>query len=311
MSDQLLWHVGNRNPSITENLLYSDGTVVDLTGKTVKFKMRAVGSSTLKVNTAAVVVSAPAGTVRYDWAALDVDTAGHFLVWWEVTTTADGKTQDVSEAVIEFRAHAPETQAYAELEEFKSTAELTGTSFQDADILLGLVAASRGIDLALGRRFYPDADATQVRYYSPDSPTWLRIDDLITLTSVLTDQGGAGTFSNTWTVNTDFVLEPLNAPADGFPYRSIRTNSRSSMYFPTSYPRTVKVTGKFGWTAAPPAIKNATVLLAARIIKRTREAPFGITGLGLEGAAVRASAIARDPEIAFLLDPYNRNSGAY
>lgn len=310
MSDELLWFVGNRNPSITETITYADGTAVNLAGKTVKFKMRPVGSSTLKVNAAATVVDAPTGSVRYDWAALDVDTAGHFLVWWEVTTTADGKTQDLSEAVIEFRNHTPETQAYAELEEFKSTTELTGTSFQDADIERGLVAASRGIDLATGRRFYSDTD-DQTRYYSPNSVRWLAIDDLNTLTSLATDQSGNGSFSNTWTVNSDFVLEPLNAPADGFPYRSVKAISRSSLYFPTVYPRSVKVVGKFGWTAAPPGVKTATILVAARLIKRTREAPFGIIGLGLEGAAVRASALARDPEISFLLDPFNRNSGAY
>jgi hypothetical protein len=311
MSDQLLWMVGNRNPSITENLLYSDGTVVDLTGKTVKFKMRAVGSATLKVNTAAVVISAPLGTVRYDWAALDVDTAGHYLVWWEVTTTADGKTQDVSEAVIEFRAHAPETNAYVELEEFKSTAELTGTSFSDQDILTALVAASRGIDQAFGRRFYPDIDANQIRYYSPDSPTWLRIDDLITFTALATDQGGNGTFSNTWTQNTDFVLEPLNAVADGTPFQSIKANSRSSLYFPTTYPRTVKLTGKFGWATVPAGIKEATTLVAARLVKRTREAPFGIVSFGLEGAAVRAASMMRDPEFSFIAETYSRNSGIH
>lgn len=311
MSEELLWFVGNRNPSITELLTYADGTPVNLTGKTVKFKMRLVGSATLKVNTAATVVDAATGSVRYDWAAIDVDTAGHYLVWWEVTTTADGKTQDVSEAVIEFRAHTPETNAYVELEEFKSTAELTGTSFSDQDILTALVAASRGIDQAFGRRFYPDTDANQIRYYSPASVRWLAIDDLITLTSLATDQTGDASFSNTWTVNTDFVLEPLNAVADGTPYQSVKANPRSSLYFPTVYPRSVRVTGKFGWASVPAGIKEATTLVAARLVKRTREAPFGIVSFGLEGAAVRAAAMMRDPEFSFIAETYSRNPGVY
>jgi hypothetical protein len=120
MSEQLLFWVGNRNPSITETILNDNGTAHNLTGQTVKFKMRAVGSATKKVNAAATVVSAAAGTVRYDWAALDVDTAGQYLVWWEVTTTAGGNTQDMAEAVIEFRAHS-NAAMYVELEQFKST----------------------------------------------------------------------------------------------------------------------------------------------------------------------------------------------
>lgn len=308
MPDLLVWFVGNRNPSITDTITYEDGTPVDLTGATVTFKMRALNSTTLKVNTAATVVTPSAGTVRYDWASADVDTAGQFLVWWVVTI--GGKTQDLNEAVIEIRAHAPLTNAYVELEEFKRTAELTGTSFSDNDIQTALVAASRGIDEAFGRRFYPDVDANQIRYYTPKSPTWLSIDDLITFTSLATDLGD-GTFPNTWTQNTDFVLEPLNAVADGTPFTSIRAQPRSSLYFPTTYPRTVKLTGKFGWAAAPAGIKTATTLVAARLVKRTREAPFGIVSFGLEGAAVRAASMLRDPEFAFLAETYSRNPGVY
>jgi hypothetical protein len=105
----LVWYVGDRNPSISENITI-DGVPFDLSASTVKFKMRAAGSSTLKVDAAATIVTPPGtdGVVRYDWAALDVDTAGDYLAWWEVTT--GGKVQAVSEFFLEIRPHAPDSR---------------------------------------------------------------------------------------------------------------------------------------------------------------------------------------------------------
>lgn len=306
MSDHLIWFVGNRNPSITETLTYADGTVVDLTGSTVKLKMRAVGSSTLKVNAAATVVGAATlGQVRYDWAALDVDTGGFFLVWWEVTT--GGKTQDLNEAIIEFSAHAPAALTYVELEEFKSTAELTGTNFADQDIRSALVSASRAVDQDCGRRFYLDADATQIRYYDGDwRNSRLEIDDLVTLTSLKTDDDGSAAYATTWTLNTDFVLDPVNAPADSRPYTKILIPSRSSKRFPDScyYPNAVKVTGQYGWLAVPENVKIATGLFAERLVKLRREAPFGIVGLQADGSVARISRSIQDWDV--LLAAYRR-----
>lgn len=307
MPDLLVWAVGNRDPSITENITI-DGTAVDLTGKTVKFKMRAVNSTTLKVDAAAVVVgSATAGNVRYDWAAADVDTAGQYLCWWEVTTTAGGKTQDVMEAVIEFRAHGPATNTYVELEQLKRSAELTGTSFADLDIRGAISAASRAIDEACSRRFYADTDANQVRYYSPHRTDHCYIDDLITLTSIKTDEGDDGTFETTW-VSADYVLEPLNAAADSKPYTAIRARPSGNNVFVPQYPKSLEVTGKFGWSAIPQPIVDATTILAARILKRKREAPFGVVSLGLEGAA---RITAQDPDVVALIGPYMRHPITY
>src|SRR5215471_11076072 len=98
MTQPPTWYVGNLNPSITETIT-QNGVAVDLTGATVRFRMRSVGSQTLKVDQPATIVSAPAGTVRYDWQSADVGTAGDFLAWWVVTSA--GKTQDVSEALIQ------------------------------------------------------------------------------------------------------------------------------------------------------------------------------------------------------------------
>ena len=180
----------------------------------------------------------------------------------------------------------------------KATLTLTGETFADADVAVAVESASRGIDELCERRFWLDADALQVRYYDAISRDLVRIDDLVTLTSLVTDPGGDGTFEETWTVNTDYILTPMNAAADGRPYETITRHPSGDYLFPVLYPRAIKVTGKFGWSAIPPAIVEATTILAARLLKRSREAPFGITGMGLDGGAVH---IARtDPDIKFL-----------
>src|SRR6266496_789196 len=270
--------------------------------------MRAVSSSTLKVDTAATIVNPPgaAGKVRYDWAALDVDTVDFYLGWWQVTLPS-GKLQDSPEFLIEVRDHAPEAFTYVELEEFKSTSELSGTSFADADIRGALVSASRAVDSDTGRRFYLDADATQVRYYNGDwRNSKLSIDDLVVLTSLKTDDDGSGSYATTWTLTTDFVLDPANAPADSRPYTKILIPSRSAKRFPDScyYPNAVKVTGQFGWTVVPENVKIATRLLAERLVKLTREAPFGIVGLQADGSVARISRSI--PDWDALLAPYRR-----
>lgn len=192
---------------------------------------------------------------------------------------------------------------YAGLEEIKATLELTGESFADPDISRALTAASRGIDGLCGRRFWLDTDATSVRYYSPDDSCSLDIDDIVVVTTVETDAGGDGTFEQTWTVNTDYVLEPLNAASDGKPYECLRRHPAGAYYLPTAYPRTVKITGQFGWSAVPPEIKEATIILASKLMRRTREAPFGVISIGLDsGSAMR---IARtDPDVMFLVGDY-------
>lgn len=193
---------------------------------------------------------------------------------------------------------------YATSAELKATLELTGETFADADLALALTAASRGLDNVLGRRFWLDADVNQVRYYSPRWPRLLPIDDLVTLTALATDDSGNGTFSTTWTLNTDFVLEDLNAAAAGWPYTQLAVHPRGNRVFPT-WVRAARVTGRFGWPTVPDGIKEATMILAARLMRRSREAPFGVVAPGIDAAA--AMHIARvDPDIKFLTQPFDR-----
>ena len=305
MSEVLTFFVGNRNPSITENIVDTNGPV-DLSSSTVKFKAREAGSDTLLVDAAAVVVAPGTdGNVRYDWSAADIGSTGILfqerlcLVWWEVTTA--GKTQDVMEAIIEVRDHAP-GQLYVEPEELKATLELLGTSYADLDVRRSVVAASRAIDEICGRRFWLDSDANHVRYYQGcGDRVW--VDDIVEVTSVEVDTNGDGSFGSAWTENDDYLLAPLNAAADGWPWTRLEVHPNSGSYFP-HYPRSVKVTGQFGWSTVPEAIKAATGILAERVMVRMRQAPLGVQQFGLDGEAVQ---IARtDPDVAMLVAPYVR-----
>lgn len=187
---------------------------------------------------------------------------------------------------------------YASVGDVKAAASLEGESFADPDIQRALTAASRGLDNLCSRRFYADADATTVRYYTPYDAGTLSIDDLIAFTS-LESGDGDGVFATTWTENTDFVFEPLNAVADGRPWDRITTTGRGHG-FPCGQ-RTVKLTGQFGWADVPAGVKEATIILAVKIVKRVREAPFGVVAVGLDSAM----RIARsDPDVMFLVGEY-------
>lgn len=308
MAEHPIWNVGNRNPSIAETIVDSAGVAIDLTGSTVKFKAREVGTSTLLVDAAVSNVPGADGVVRYDWSAADAATGilsepRYALVWWEVTT--GGKTQDVLEALIEVRAHAPTSRTYVDLEEFKSTAELSGTTFADLDIQRVLESASRSLEKTFGSRWWTtDAgDPDEVRYYSPDNNSKLiYIDDLVELTELATDDLGGTSFGTAWTLNTDFVLEPLNAATDGEPWRRIRALGTSNNYFRVAYPRSVRVTGRFGWETAPEGVKIATHIIASQILKRLRDNPYGIVSFG--GEALRISRY--DADVNRAMEPYDR-----
>jgi hypothetical protein len=173
-----------------------------------------------------------------------------------------------------------------------------GSSYADADIVVAIDAASRACDGYKSTRFWA---TTETRYYTGcPGDMYVDVDELANTATVLFDIDGDGTHETTLTSGTDFFFDPVNAANDSAPYRRIVLYNQSGRRFP-SYQNSVKVTGSFGWPAVPAAVKQATSILAGRLLKRARETPYGI--VVVSGDAVAAARLGRiDPDVAFLLD---------
>lgn len=184
---------------------------------------------------------------------------------------------------------------YATLTELKTALRITDTS-DDTELQAKLTSASRRVDQDTGRihGFGVDANAT-ARIYTPMHEELLTVDDISTSVGLIVEQG-RGT---SWSVvdSNSYDLLPQNAEADS---RAIETLQRVSGCWPLWGATRVRVTAKWGWPAVPDNIKNATILLAARLFRR-KDSPEGLKGFADLGV-VRVSRW--DPDYADLIGPY-------
>jgi len=190
--------------------------------------------------------------------------------------------------------------AYASVAVVKARLGISDTT-DDTKLETMLQAVSRAIDDLCGRRFYADAaDAT--RYYTPEFNDALFAGDMISLTTLQTDEDGDRTYERTW-LATDYDLTPDNAALDGKPYTAIRVTPDGSYVFPVGVRKSVKLVGKWGWPSVPQPVAEACILLTERVFKR-RDAIFGVVGSPDLGQLRAVLRLNEDPEVGFLLQPF-------
>lgn len=192
------------------------------------------------------------------------------------------------------------TNGYCTLNELKASLRIpVSDTLDDALLELAVESASRDIDQVCERIFY---STDETRIYTPRDSFNTSIDDLASVTTIKTSSGADGVFDVTWT-SSDYQLMPLNGVAGGMtvPYDLIY--AVGDYTFPQSgQEATVQVNGTFGFASVPTAIKQATVLLSARIFKRN-DSPGGVMGFGDLGV-VRVSRM--DPDIDRMIQPYKK-----
>ena len=196
---------------------------------------------------------------------------------------------------------------YATLSDVKAAARITD-NIDDGLLEIAIESSSRDIDAYTERVFFSSGATAIARVYIPQDIYLVETDDIISVTTVKSDSGGNGTFDITWAV-TDYQLEPLNGLAGGISTPTTRIRAIGDYLWPIYEPRnvnsnqaSVQVTGVFGFSSVPVAIKQATILASLRAYKRY-ESPTGVLGFSDMGV-VRVGRL--DPDVERLVAPYRK-----
>jgi hypothetical protein len=200
--------------------------------------------------------------------------------------------------------------AYATLNELKAFVAIpVSDTVDDTALQLALDAASTQVEGFCDRLFTADSVAT-TRWYTVTDTGHVDVDPISTTTGlvVATDDNGDGVAETSWTLNTDYRLEPINAALSSPVEPWTRLVVLGTRWFPRlQYRPGVSVTAKFGWPGgtAPQAVKLATLIQASRLFKR-KDAPFGVAGSVEFGSEMRLlNELDRDAQN--LLRPFRRN----
>ena len=198
------------------------------------------------------------------------------------------------------------SNGYTTVATFQSyTGMATITADETVNIEKAIESASRSIDRMTNRRFWADANATARQYRATDFYR-LFVDDISSTSGLIvkTDTGGDGTFETTLTLNTDYILDPVNAPQLERPFTIVTMVGTTLFPSPVNLRPGVQVTAKFGWyNGTPPDdIEEACLILSTDLVKRASSVG-GVLGLS-ELGAIRMSPLGRD--VQAMVRPYRR-----
>lgn len=255
----------------------------------------------------ATVYTLAGGTVTRDSAGVfhkDVacSEAGEWTYQWVGTGTATDTTVgtfSVQETSL--------GRLYATPEALKSRLGVSD-AVDDYELHAACFSASRAIEQHCQRVFWRSATGTVRTFEAGADPYCLTMpafSDLVSVSSVATDEAGDGLFSTVWSVS-DYQLYPTNPAAAPEPRPYTKIRAIGSRRFPLLYSRLdstsrIQITGAFGWPAVPQGIKQAALILAQETYK-AKDTFGGVAGFG-EFGVVRLS---QNPMLGTYVNPYRR-----
>lgn len=174
---------------------------------------------------------------------------------------------------------------------------------------LAITAASRAVDRECSQhrpRQFGLLAAAEVRYFTAqwrdESARWVvEIDDLMTTTGLVVqfDINQDDAYEYTLSVG-NYVLRPRSSASLLRPWTQLAVSRSSSQ--PMDWPDAVAITAKWGWSAVPSTVVQATMLQASRFFQR-KESPFGVKG-SPDSDSEEKSNFEADPDVCNMLRSY-------
>jgi hypothetical protein len=247
----------------------------------------------LTINTAFSWTSAAGGTGYYTIATGNFATAGLYHARIYLAKTG------VEEKLSTFAIVVADPTLYVTVDEVKSELGIT-VDTNDDFIQQMCKDASDFVDNHCRRTFAVETAGT--RYFDGSDKDRLFIDDLLSVTTLKVDADCDGTYEDTYTADTDYILWPTNTTPKTMIYLSDRA-SRSYSNFGGNYRKIVQIVGNWGYQSTVPAnVRRAALIKAVELYKQRQSGYTGIIG----GSEMGQQAI--DPRVRFiikdLLAPY-------
>lgn len=203
-----------------------------------------------------------------------IDTDGDTATWYKVAYYGAVPGEATKSAAFQGGVVEPYCTPLDVRKDLASATDQAAIGEEYDDLLWAMcIAASELIDtekrVEYGAYRAPTTD--QVRYYSGSGDGKQDIDYLTSLTTLEVEE--TNDVWTEWTVNTDFFLFPYNAALKRLPYWRLEVNTKgqgTKAYFRAGQ-RTIKVTGTFGVSdAPPPQLVRAAIIQVSRWYKRAQ-----------------------------------------
>jgi hypothetical protein len=252
---------------------------------------------------------APADITKLSTGTYQLLIGSTIVGMWSYVWIGTGTASEVDAGTWHVNPTSTIHQFYTSVEELKSRLNITDT-VSDFELELAVQAAARAVESYCGRFFYQIAET---RTYVPYDLYELPVDDLVSVTSMATDQDGDGVFEQSWVAGTDFQLSfgiwefNANVTGEARPYTHIRAINAvgGGKFFPYTWPFSrldrIQIVGVWGWPAVPYRVKQAALQIASELFK-LKDSPFGLAGTS-EFGMVRLPR-GGNPYVASLLCDY-------
>lgn len=254
------------------------------------------------------------GGVRYDWAAVDVDTPGDWLGWWRVTLPS-ALTQDTLEFPVEILEHADQTASLCTLadvrEQLKMDANIRG---DDPRIEVFIEVASQQIMKEYRREFAPATEASlRILTLRPNVLDAVFFDPYDLRAATLVRLNPEEASPTTLVADTDYMLLPFGGDQDGvythMQLSGVGFGSAINGSFGFSQ---IEITGDWGYETVPHPVRQACALTVISWLRRDVSGFATILADDIQSSAPDLpSNYSIPPAARRLLNPYRRKRLIY